>query len=1225
MNGGHRQMGILRLADRPIASGSQVDIEWKEAGAPPRVAQVELNAQIPKHDDEDLRWYLEDYLQYPADPAPAIAARVERRLANLGRSFFEQLFYTNPDATKLWANAAADLAGTRFEIFTKPGSRLPWELLRDPRSGTSVALAVDAFVRSYPQSTTAPPLPEPSKTVRVLLVIARPAGAADVPFRSVASHLIRLSPDARQAFELDVLRPPTIAALRERLDAADRAGRPYHVVHFDGHGAYLDENQARSLTRSASSEVGTRPPAFSLLSPLSTGAHGYLVFETGGIDQGRMLVDGPALGEILRKGGVSVLLLNACRSAHTAIVTRPGDESATVQDTHSRVRAYGSFAEEVMDVGLAGVVAMRYNVFVVTAATFIGALYSSLAAGHSLGVAVTRARRKLAADPYREVTLSPRPLQDWMVPVVYEAASIRLIEPREAGTAELKLALDAATGAQERADLDPGLPADPEVGFFGRDETLLSLDRAFDSHQVVLLHSWAGAGKTSTAAEFARWYRLTGGLNTPSGQGKMLFTSFAEYCPLSKVLGELADAFGPELRARNDRWDTLPEAAKRDIAIELLAQVPTLWIWDNVESVVGLSGEGPALYRQDEQAELAAFLGAVASNTVARVLLTSRQDEQQWLGDLPARVRLPDMPMLERLQLARAISAGRGRHLVEVQDWLPLLEFSQGNPLTVTVLVNHAFRNGLRSRAQIIDFVEQLRSGTVAEGDEEGRGTSRSLAASLSYGLEATFSDTERAQLLLLALFQGAVQARAFLAVYERRFTWQDTAELHRAEELLDHAADAGLLIRRRPRHYQLHPAVPAHLRLEFASRYGSGDDSESARLTRSYIGAIAQLARDSVNMWERDRRASTEFLALEEANLLHARRLARELKWWDAAVDTTRALSQMYKRLGRTIELTALVDELVPAVTDPATGSARHGAERAWRFLTSLRQNLALGRRDWPEAERLSGLLLHYCRNRAVDALAKEAASLTAEDKNAIRSLRLALDAHGDVLRRGQESRECVVLYEEAYQLAVRIGDKVGQMNVSLRLGNTYFELGEDDDDLGRGQYWYQQMLSVLDENDRLGRASAWGQLGLIAYRRFEQAQRRQEAHSVLEEHWKTALAAIQEDLRLAPPDAVEHLAVTNMNLGALYSKLSNAVENVKYYDQQAIRLFERANRPLQAAAVRINLADALWRTGRTNEALEWARAGLRGYQNAGPAGAGRVKQVADFVQALESKVGHR
>ena len=727
-----------------------------------------------------------------------------------------------------------------------------------------------------------------------------------------------------------------------------------------------------------------------------------------------MLVDGPALGQILRTGGVSVLLMNACRSAHVAVMTSPDDTASIAPDAHSRVRAYGSFAEEVMDVGLAGVVAMRYNVFVVTAAMFIGALYSSLAAGQSLGAAVTTARRQLAADPYREVTLAPRPLQDWMVPVVYEAAPVQLIETRQDGIAELNLELHASEGGRERADLDPSLPADPDVGFFGRDETLLGLDRAFDSQRVVLLHSWAGAGKTSTAVEFARWYRLTGGLSNAAGKGKVIFTSFAEYRPLARVLDELADAFSPELRASNVVWGTLTDdASKRKVALRLLAWAPTLWIWDNVESVAGMSGQGPTSYSQEDQTELAAFLRAIASDTIARVLLTSRQDEERWLGDLPARLGLPAMPMLERLQLARAISERRGHQLIEVEDWLPLLEFTQGNPLTVTVLVNHAFRRGLSSRAQIADFVRQLGSGTLEFDDEGVQGRSRSLAASLTYGLQTTFSETERAQLSLLALFQGAVHARAFLAVWERQpdsdFTWEDTPQLARIEELLDRAADGGLLIRRRIRHYQVHPAVPAHLRPELLSRYGGNDGDEAALLTRSYVNAIAQLARHSANMWGRKHQSSLAFLALEEANLLHARRLAMEQHWWDAAVDTVRALTLLYGHHGRTIELTALTEELAPAVTDPATGSSLQGTGRAWRMLTNLLQNLALGRQDWPEAERLSSLLLQDARGKAADALGKDPASLTAEEENAIRNLRLGLDARGDILRRRSGGRESV------------------------------------------------------------------------------------------------------------------------------------------------------------------------------------------------------------------------
>jgi len=74
----------------------------------------------------------------------------------------------------------------------------------------------------------------------------------------------------------------------------------------------------------------------------------------------------------------------------------------------------------------------------------------------------------------------------------------------------------------------------PDTGFFGRDETLLALDRAFDEQQIVLLHAYAGSGKTTTAAEFARWYKLTGGI-----KGPVLFTSFEQHLPLVRVLDKL--------------------------------------------------------------------------------------------------------------------------------------------------------------------------------------------------------------------------------------------------------------------------------------------------------------------------------------------------------------------------------------------------------------------------------------------------------------------------------------------------------------------------------------------------------------------------------------------------------------------------------------------------------------------------------------------------------------
>jgi hypothetical protein len=298
------------------------------------------------------------------------------------------------------------------------------------------------------------------------------------------------------------------------------------------------------------------------------------------------------------------------------------------------------------------------------------------------------------------------------------------------------------------------------VGFFGRDETLLALDRAFDTQQVVLLHALAGAGKTSTAAEFARWYQLTGGLGYAGGDGPVLFTSFEQHRPLARILDQVGEIFQAELEAAGVHWLTLDDAQRRGVAAQVLGQVPVLWIWDNVEPVAGFPTGTESAWSAEEQQELAGFVRAVRG-TKAKVLVTSRRDERGWLGELPARVRLPAMPMGERVQLARALVAKQGHRLGGVEDWRPLLAYTQGNPLTVTVLVCQALRDRLRSRAQVEGFVARLQAGEQGLADDEREGRTRSLGASLGYGFTHAFDQAERAQLALLHLFQGVVDVDA--------------------------------------------------------------------------------------------------------------------------------------------------------------------------------------------------------------------------------------------------------------------------------------------------------------------------------------------------------------------------------------------------------------------------------------------------------------------------------
>ena len=90
------------------------------------------------------------------------------------------------------------------------------------------------------------------------------------------------------------------------------------------------------------------------------------------------------------------------------------------------------------------------------------------------------------------------------------------------------------------------------------------------------------------------------------------------------------------------------------------ALVSSAWGW---VGVTGFPAGTPSDWSAAEQRELRTFLSE-ARETKAKFLLTSRRDEMAWLGELPRRVAVPDMPMQERLQLAGAIVERRGRRLV---------------------------------------------------------------------------------------------------------------------------------------------------------------------------------------------------------------------------------------------------------------------------------------------------------------------------------------------------------------------------------------------------------------------------------------------------------------------------------------------------------------------------------------------------------------------------------
>jgi tetratricopeptide (TPR) repeat protein len=1199
-------MPILRLTEHTEGPSTfRVEIAMECDALPRQTATSRFSFDLSTQDRERLRWYLEDYLQNPSDPAPKIAARIEDWMATTGRELFDLVFRSNDDARDLWATIRGGLNDTRVELVTgvTEAASVPWDLLRDPKTDVPLALRARSFVRTQPNPVQRPTIPDLSYgPIRVLLVICRPGGRDDVPFRSVASRLVKTLSTA-QEFQLDVLRPPTFEQLGRVLRQAKAAGAPYHVVHFDGHGVFGSPGQLAG-GRSRLLYADRRP-----------GQHGYLEFEQSRMETNVELIDGPRLASLLVETSVSVLVLNACRSAHAEAPNKPETVHESQQgappDPHTEVRALGSLAQEVMDAGVAGVVAMNYNVYVVTAAQFVADLYAALVDGQALGEAVSMGRKQLHAEPRRDIGFGDTELQDWLVPVVYEAAPITLFN-RSGDEPSPRIEIHAEDTTPGRSGIQASLPPAPDVGFFGRDETLLSLDRAHDSQCIVLLHAYAGSGKTATAIEFARWYALTGGI-----EGPVLFTSFERYTPLSAVLNQLGRIFENSLQQQGIQWLALSEERRRDVALQILRQVPVLWIWDNTEPVAGFPRGTASAWSADEQNVLAEFLRA-ARDTRTKFLLTSRRDEQEWLGNLPARVKVPPMPMQERVQLARALAEKYGHRLTEVEDWTPLLRYTKGNPLTIITLVGQVLRQRLHTKVQIKTFVEKLRAGEDAFEDEvEGR--SKSLSASLSYGFQHAFDEHELKKLVLLHLFQGWVDVDVLVAMGDPDRTWwlPNLRGLTRDEGivLLDRAAEVGLLEGHRSGYYSIHPVLPWYFKRSFDKYYPSAPanshEPSAEHAIRAFISAEGALAATYVQLLRDDADHLVPYLVAEAPNLLYALHLARQRQLWAEIGPILQGLSEAQTPGGRWREMKALVEQLVPEVVDPATEGPVEGREVAWEEVQRLRGEIAILERNLDEAARAHGAVLRWTRTVAGPILARSTDTWDEAERIEVHNLAVSIGRSGKVLLEAQNP-SVVETVKEAFDLFERLNETHDMATAALDLGNAYLSVPAIRD-LDEAERWYQRSLDLRGETDNVSKSMVWSALGRLARQRLLEARDNGEAIDKHSEYARQAISYWERALNLLPKHEMGHRAAVHQYLAHLLEDLGE-LDSAGGCHRESIRLHDERGDVFSAAVGRTQLAANLLRSERYDEALDWARAALDAFQGMRPA---PMQQIQD-TQAL-------
>ena len=1180
-------MPILRLTQYAESQPDCYRVEIALEGDGPRqTAQVSFGYQLAEQDRENIRWYLEDYLQNPSDPAPQIAARVEQRMAAIGIELFQNIFQGNDDARDLWATLRQDLNNTRVEVLTgiDQAATIPWELIRDPRTDTPLALRAPAFVRIHSQAAQRPRLPQTDgETIRILLVICRPKGRFDVPFRSVASRILKGLGNQPDSFQLDVLRPPTFEALSRKLRQAKVEGKPYHVVHFDGHGVYDINNQVT---------LQNKPLIFQDHRP---GMHGYLAFENSANEDNVEFVNGPELGRLLVETDVPVLVLNACRSAYAEAQSSPTQvdkKTEHTNDLHAQVRALGSLAQEIIDAGVAGIVAMRYEVYVMTAAQFVTDLYASLVQGQTLGEAVTLGRKQLNAQPQREIAFKPIALQDWSVPIVYEAGPIALF-PKPVQANELKITLHANDALPSLGWLDPQLPKAPDTGFFGRDETLLAIDRAFDQHSIVLLHAFAGSGKTSTAAEFGRWYSLTGGV-----EGPVLFTSFERYLPLPKVLDKLGQVFRQDLERSSIHWLTLDNDQRREVALKILSQIPVIWIWDNVEPVAGFSDGEARRWSSDEQQELVNFLRE-AKQTKAKVLITSRRDERNWLGDLPVKIQVPPMPMVERVNFTKAIADNYRHKITEILDWIPLLKYSQGNPLTLRIVASQALRNNYNTCDSIEEFVINLRHGEAEFESEEAEDRSNSLWASLSYGFKHSFSEQERKIISSLAFFQEIVSIHVFSTLGFPENNWKipdpsHVKKIHKeANLLLRKASEIGFLQFIDRGFYWIHPALPWFFSNSILKYFSNAENQ--LQLAHSFVKAVGVWGIQYHNMYFDGDRAVVAALLIEEANFLHALKLAEDNHWLQEIHNVSRGLFTIYHHLGYKHQEIELIKEIYPFFTLPQTAEPVPGLEKEWDCISHHYLEFLIRNQKPSEANEVARRKFEWNQKNAADALNVPVNLLSESQKIDIRNLAVSAEGLAQVCRHSN-IEESIEYCEKAISLYRKLKNNTAEAVVAFSIAQAY-ESVDDFQSFTKAQEYLACSLQLFDEDDFLGKARSTILFAQICLKRVEKGIELGGENGLNEDgiikEVRLAIALYKKALDILPFNAYSDIGETLLGLGRAYNYFGEFNLSLNYC-RQAIQLFEESGNYPRVVESQSMAAISLARHGRYFDALAYAKSAL-------------------------------
>ncbi len=535
-----------------------------------------------------LKWYIEEYPQSVfLEKMLRRGAELEAELTQWGKQLFEVL--TDPrDARELfWEWKGDNVHERRFSVMFKffnekslPVEKqeaisllmaTPWEILHDS-TGYLFHGKKPVRVRRRLPSRGKKNKIELQDTLRILLLSPRPVDeqAGYIDHRVSPEALLEATEPLGDMVELTLLEHPTFEEMRKAIKVADDAGKPFSVVHFDGHGVF-DPHRGLGALCFESNETAEQAKL-----------------------EGRKtdIVHTDKILEALRGYRVPFFFLDACQSAMTK-------ENPT-----------GSVAATLLETGVASVAAMSYSVLVATAGQFAKAFYKELAQGARIGSAMLAGQQALYANAVRAELPGGEQLklQDWFVPVLFQEEKDPQLVKKIPGRAAREL------DAERRRVSMGAIPPAPAHGFIGRHQELLALERLLLTERYAVLVGQGGAGKTTLATELARWMHSTRRFQ------RLAFVSFEDVRDVRTAI----DVLGRQLVASDFSVATFKDEAEALLHLDRrLSEFKTLIVLDNMESILP-DADGNAPLGVEDFGKFAALFSRL-KNAGASLLFTTRE------------------------------------------------------------------------------------------------------------------------------------------------------------------------------------------------------------------------------------------------------------------------------------------------------------------------------------------------------------------------------------------------------------------------------------------------------------------------------------------------------------------------------------------------------------------------------------------------------------------------